>query len=58
MTFSNKRVYKGTGTMIGKDIVLTAAHNVHSKDDKGWAKKIDVYADIWANIYNRKGLFA
>ena len=51
MTFSNNRVYKGTGTMIGKDIVLTAAHNVYSKDDKGWAKKIDVYAGVNGQTY-------
>ncbi len=37
--------------IIGKDIVLTAAHNAYSKDDKGWAKKIDVYAGVNGQTY-------
>lgn len=43
MTFSNGLTYRGSGTMIGNDTVLTAAHNLYSKEF-GWAKKVTVYA--------------
>lgn len=43
MTFSDGNVYSGSGTMIGEDTVLTAAHNVYSSK-LGWAAEVTVYA--------------
>ncbi|PCF49386.1 trypsin-like serine peptidase [Staphylococcus delphini] len=43
MTFANGKTYLGSGTMIGEDTVLTAAHNVYAHS-VGWAKEVTVYA--------------
>lgn len=43
MTFANGKTYLGSGTMIGEDTVLTAAHNVYAYG-VGWAKEVTVYA--------------
>lgn len=37
MTFPNKKVYSGTGTLIDDYHVLTAAHNLWGKELGGWA---------------------
>lgn len=46
MTFPNGKTYTGSGTMVGRDSVLTAAHNIYSKSAGGWASKIVVYAGV------------
>lgn len=51
MTFPNGKTYTGTGTMIDKNSVLTAGHNVYSKQTGGWATKIVVYAGVNGKNY-------
>ncbi|WP_210123628.1 trypsin-like serine protease [Staphylococcus sp. GDX8P106P-2] len=46
MTFPNGKTYTGSGTMVGRDSVLTAGHNIYSKSAGGWASKIVVYAGV------------
>ena len=50
ITFSNGLTYIGSGTMVGNDTVLTAGHNLYSKEF-GWAKNVTVYAGIKGNNY-------
>lgn len=40
MSFPNGESYTGTGTLIDRQHVLTAAHNVFGKDIGGWAKTV------------------
>ncbi|WP_426564647.1 trypsin-like serine peptidase [Angustibacter sp. McL0619] len=40
MAFPNGETYTGTGTLIDKQHVLTAAHNVFGNDIGGWAKTV------------------
>ena len=50
MTFSDGKTYIGSGTMVGDDTVLTAGHNVYSKQN-GWATKVTVYAGVNGQKY-------
>lgn len=40
MSFPNGKSYTGTGTLIDRQHVLTAAHNVFGRDIGGWAKEV------------------
>lgn len=40
-TFPNGMVYLGTGNFISSDMLLTAAHNIYSEDDGGYATSVE-----------------
>jgi V8-like Glu-specific endopeptidase len=42
MTFPNGKTYSCSGAMIAAKYVLTAGHCVHSKNDGGWATRVEV----------------
>lgn len=42
MTFPNGQTYTCSGAMIAAKYVLTAGHCVHSKNDGGWATRVEV----------------
>jgi V8-like Glu-specific endopeptidase len=42
MTFPNGQTYSCSGAMVAAKYVLTAGHCVHSKNDGGWATRVEV----------------
>lgn len=44
--FSNGTVLRGTGVILGPDLILTAAHVVYRDDYGGWASYCRVYSEV------------
>lgn len=51
MTFPNGRSYTGTGTLINRFYVLTAAHNLYGNDVGGWASRVEFAAARNGNTF-------
>lgn len=63
MKYPNGKSYSGSGIMIGEDTVLTAAHNIYTKEIGGWASYVTVFAgakndDFLIGKAHSKKLFA
>jgi len=51
MTFPNGKTYTGTGTLLDRNHVLTAAHNLYGNDVGGWARSVTFAAARNGNNY-------